>query len=211
MTVNANRINTLEVLENVEAVAVEKVRGARIVGSVQNILDVFDTATQRQVADGVSWYSVAHEIALDVGDGNLELGAGLLAALSPQVDWAANIAAAYEIKLHGYAKKQTYTNNEKAKRILAGEKPLDVLGGKKVRAFYEAIRNPHGTFQTAVIDRHAVSVWAGYSLAKSELPKLQLKGQYETVASDYAEAASLRNVTVHTMQSVTWVAWREAK
>ena len=76
MTVNANRIDTLEVLENVESVAVEKIRGARIAGSVQNILDVFDTATQRQVADGVSWYSVAHEIALDVGDGNLELGAG---------------------------------------------------------------------------------------------------------------------------------------
>lgn len=215
--VNAASTDSLEILENVEAVAVEKIRGARLVGNVQNILNVFDTATARQIADGASWYDVAHAAAMDIGDGNLNMGAGMLAALSPRKEWTLNVIAAYEVKLHGNkAKGMLPDSRKKAVAIRDGASVMSEIGkrkdtGKKVRAFYEAIRNPRAIFATAVIDRHAVSVWVGETQTDKQLEKLQLKGQYETIATAYAEAASLRNVTVHTMQAVTWVTWRESK
>jgi hypothetical protein len=180
-------------------------------GSVQNILDIYGKATSRQLADGANWYHRGHEIAHVIGSGDVAKGAGILAALSPRLDWDINIAAAHSLVSDGWSKWQTRANNIKALRILAGESPLDVLGGKKVRAFYSAILNPIDPFAVAVIDRHAVAVYCGQSQTDRELVKLQNKGETEAIQEAYQEAASLAGVHVHVVQGVTWVTWREIK
>lgn len=182
-----------------------------LVGSVENILAVFDKATPRQVAEGVAWYPEGNRIARDIGEGDIELGAGILAALSPRVKWSENIAAAYEVKIHGWTTTQLQLNVKKAAAIRNGAKPLDVLGGKKVRAFYQAILQPGDQNPAAVIDRHAVAVWVGASLTDDQMKPLQRVGVYEKIAQAYSDAAALRGVSTHTVQAVTWVAWRESK
>jgi len=190
---------------------VKRERIPDLVGSVANILKVFDKATPRQIEEGVAWYPEGNRIARDIGEGNIELGAGILAALSPRVKWSENISAAYEVKLHGFITTQLGANVRKAVQIRSGARPLDVLGGKKVRAFYQAILRPGDQNPTAVIDRHAVSVWVGKSQTDKQIKLLQRVGVYEQIATAYSDAAVLRGVSTHTMQAVTWVAWRESK
>jgi len=176
---------------------------------VENILACFDKASPEQIEEGTTWYHVAHEVALSVGAGNVQSGAGILAALSPRLRWDLNIAAAYELTRDGNTSRQFGANRDKALRILHGEKPCKVLGGLKVRAFYEAILHPHNRAGKAVIDRHAASVYYGVKLDAEGIAKaLGSKPKVLEMQKAYAKAARKRGVSTYTMQATVWVVWR---
>ena len=107
----------------------------------------------------------------------------------------------------GYATGQTSVNNEKALRILEGEYPLDVLGGRKVVPFYKAIVNPTGDNPT-VVDRHASAVYMGRSLQERELNQLQSPVIYKRISGAYVHAAKVRGVHPNVLQAQTWLQWR---
>jgi hypothetical protein len=100
-------------------------------------------------------------------------------------------------------------NKDKAIRILSGEDPRDVLGGLKVRAFYECITGGN----QVCVDGHAYSIWLGQRVATSSTPKISPK-LYATIAHDYHLAAQQVNqitgkqYTGSQVQAITWVAWR---
>ena len=182
-------------------------------GSYRNILNLHLSDEAKMF--GERWYPEAHEIAVGLGKlagykgdaGRAQVGAGILAALSPQTEWGDNIHLAHMLIGTGVASGQTRINNLKALRILDGENPLDVLKGRKVVPFYKAILNPEGDNPT-VVDRHASAVYMGRPLAESELNKLQSPVIYKRISGAYARAAKLRGIHPNVLQAQTWLQWR---
>jgi len=195
-----------------------KRRNRQLRGSWVNIGQCLDRASSAVIDRGIEWYPTAHNEAMNIGKlagygGNigLRLGAGIIAALSPQTDWDKNILYAKEIVRFGYAPRQTIPNNSKALRILDGEEPLNVLGGMKVIPFFNAIVSPREVNAVPVIDRHAGSVYVGRSLTGKQQSKLSNVGVMGRIQGAYIKTARNRELHVHCVQGITWVQWRIEK
>jgi hypothetical protein len=176
---------------------------------VRNILSVYRSAEQSSVEAGMSWYDDAHAYALYLDPENVERAAGIIAALSPMSTWANNKRKAALTYINGCAAGAgLYSNVAKADRILAGEHPLNVLGGRKVTSFYLSIVDPSSTVAEPVIDRHAHDIAVGKVTNDSERQRLGGKGYYDTFAASYVRASKRVGITPKQLQAVTWVEWR---
>ena len=178
-------------------------------GSVTNIINTYERATEEQQCGGENWYWMARHLAESLADQHdlpVVNVAYAIAALSPVTDWITNQIAASEVCATGFTRFQSGANIDKANRCLAGE--LTKLRGPKVERFALAIVNPLGD-TTACIDRHAFSIWMGTKQTDVQQKVLARKGAYELVADAYAEAARILDVPVHTVQATTWIVWRD--
>ena len=186
-----------------------------------SILAVFFQASLAERQEGLDWYSRADAIARELSDrylgGNYYAAAGVIAALSPNNRWERNIIDA-EALIKAYTLGGDYDalkvctfhkNKAKAIAILAGESPLDVLSGLKVRAFYECIIG----HDSVCVDGHAYAIWLGQRVPTSKTPKISEK-LYNQIASDYRLAARQINEITGCfyapcqVQAITWVVWR---
>lgn len=181
--------------------------------AVSNVLAVYNGATADNIREGLSWYLDAHNYARLLSstyDISVEACAGIIAALSPMNGWENNKRKAMQLIAQDNGEGcGLYRNVEKAMRILRGEKPLDVLGGDKVRAFYQTILDPFGDIDP-VIDRHAFDIAVGDRTDEKRRGILSRKGVYHDFAQVYREAAKVAGIGSAQMQAITWVAWREA-
>jgi len=186
-----------------------------------SILAVFFSASQADIIEGENWYFRANLIASEIGQRyglDQHVVAGVIAALSPNNRWSRNVADTEalvkafqlgDVNLKAVKVSTFGKNKDKAIRILGGEDPRDVLGGLKVRAFYECIVGGN----QVCIDGHAYSIWLGQRVATSSTPKISPK-LYERIANDYCLAASQINeitgssYTPSQIQAITWVVWR---
>ena len=175
-----------------------------------NIIRVYLAATAQHVAEGLTWYRDAHKLACELDPDNPSRAAGVIAALSPRESWTRNVYLATLLyERGGDLQDGTLSSNlDKARRIYAGEDPLDVLGGAKVRAFFTLINNPDDA-ETVCVDRHAFDVAVGRKTDDKARQVLGRKGMYERFARAYRRAAEVLGVTPAQVQAVTWVAWRE--
>lgn len=146
---------------------------------------------------GAGWYRrsriEARRIARETGV-TLSTAAGVLAAVSPRMRWSSNVAIA-EALCHGEPVTGVFGQNlAKAERILKGEKPLSVLGGDKVRAFYRAIM---GDGEAVVLDVWMMRAagWTKASLTHAE---------YEALATSLTAAARRVGVDPADFQAVVW-------
>lgn len=184
---------------------------------VSNVLAVYNGATADQIRFGLTWYSDAHNYARLLSstyDISVAQAAGIIAALSPMNGWENNKNKAMQLIRQGNGTGcGLYRNVEKAMAILLGGfdvNPLDILGGDKVRAFYQTILDPHGDIDP-VIDRHAFDIAVGENTDEKRRGILSRKGVYANFAAVYREAAIIAGIGAAQMQAITWVAWREAK
>lgn len=176
---------------------------------VQNIISVFESATPEQLSAGRTWYPTAHQIADMMTDGDVKVGAGLLAALSPQTSWAYNVELACDAYDTGRPTRHVSDALSKAAKILAGLDPSDVLPmDKKTGHFYRCIVDPTDA-DAVCIDRHAHDIAVGQPFG-SEDRGLSAKGRYALIAHCYREAAQRLGELPQVVQAVTWVAWRES-
>lgn len=147
--------------------------------------------------DGITWYrdsrKFARGLAREHGTG-LAKPAGIVAALSPQVQWGRNKLMAIEVMETGWTTGQTTANIHKAARIWEGERPLSVLGGPKVRAFYRAIM---GDPNAVVLDTWMATAigWPTNSFSER---------QYERCAAALTKAARRCGVAPADFQAVVW-------
>ena len=188
----------------------------KVVGSYRNIIKCYETASLSSIRDGATWYKEAQDIATVIGrlggfknHQALFVGAGVLAALSPQVEWGDNIQWAIQLVVKGI-RKQTYANHNKALSILQGEKPYTVLGGAKVSAFYKAIVAPEGSGEP-VIDRHALAIYMGRNVTEKELQYLQSPKVMGRLQWAYKKASNEMGIHHHDLQAITWLEWRANK
>lgn len=174
---------------------------------VRNILSVWFTASAQEVREGRNWYPSAHRTASMLADGDARMGAGLLAALSPQTSWWLNVELACEAYETGIARRHTGDSCSKANRILAGADPESVLPmRRKTGHFYRCIVDPSDP-SAVCVDRHAHDVAIG--VAYGDWPRgLSAYGRYELVANCYRKAAEIVGEIPSTVQATTWVTWR---
>ena len=187
--------------------------------AVSNILAVYNGATADNIRFGLSWYTIAHNEALRMGNGNaryLSRNAGIIAALSPMNGWTNNLRKAQAlVSLRGRVTVEKGKPNgiglgnnvAKAIAIYNGMDPLDVLKGDKVTAFYRTILDPKGDIDP-VIDRHAFDIAVGERTDEKRRGALSRKGVYAEFANAYREAAKIAGIGSAQMQAVTWIAWR---
>lgn len=186
-----------------------------------SILAVFFQATEAERHEGLSWYGRAQQVARRIAEINDDICyrtvAGVIAALSPNNRWERNVADAEAlIKVFTCGgdcdalKVSTFGKNKaKAIAILKGADPLDVLGGNKVRAFYQCIMQE----DAVCVDGHAYSVWLGQRVPTSKTPSISDK-LYAKIAEDYRLATKeIIDITgdfylPYQIQAITWVAWR---
>ena len=175
---------------------------------IRNIISVWHLATDDQYEQGAHWYERAHWTARTLADGDVKVGAGLLAALSPQTAWWLNVELACEAFESGNATRHTGDSCGKANKILAGIAPEDVLPmQRKTGHFYRCIINPDDAVSVC-IDRHAHDIAVGVAYGDWQRG-LSAHGRYALIADCYWEAAQRLGQLPSVIQAVTWVTWRE--
>lgn len=150
---------------------------------------------------GVQWYREARRIARRLARTHgttVATAAGVIAALSPRLTWSYNVIAA-DAMLAKVPKVPGVFEASKAKahRIIAGERPLDVLRGPKVRAFYRALM---GDRDAAVVD-----VWTARAAGVQDAPN---EREYAQVAQALRMGADEVGVSTSELQAAVWVAIR---
>lgn len=187
----------------------------------QWIQATYADATDEQRAIGHEWYALAHDYARTLSPKSVRIGAGVIAALSPQKSWSENKRLAKALLRGGTVNGQTRANIEKADRIVLGDDPLDVLRADerswKAWSFYKLIAYPSDTF-TVCVDRHAFDIATtrerlyGDTSLPFTLPSfLNRKGGYALIADAYRHAAVELECLPHAVQATTWIAWRANK
>lgn len=178
-----------------------------------NVLATFKRATPADIRFGFHWYNRAHDFALSLCD-EITIAAGVIAALSPNNHWETNKKAAAKAFANGTALGTHFISSErKVDAILAGAAPLDILGGRKVRAFYETIVNPDGFF-VPTIDRHAFDIAVGITgayLANNGTQILKRKGMHDAFVQAYIDAGIALSLGAPRVQAITWTTHRREK
>lgn len=181
-----------------------------------NLRATLDSADFAHIDEGLGWYRVAHSIARELHESHPDTvrsvrhGAGIIAALSPQTGWAENISLAHQAAAAGSADGLAHFADAtgKASRILRGEDPGDVLGGRKVRSFFSNILDPDRS-GPVTIDRHAVDMLCGRRGAVKDRV-LERVGVYLRCTAVIRSEARRMGWRPHEVQAVAWVAWRHA-
>lgn len=169
---------------------------------------------------GLSWYSDARSTCWNISQKlnfKLETVVGVLAALSPGNPWLRNVREAEEfltlykgqgrkIKINRY-KFGVYgrKNKFKALAIAEGDDPRDILGGKKVRAFYECILNPQSR-DFVTIDGHAKC--AAYNQRLGIHLVTVRPAEYQHLAEAYSTVAEEVGLIPSQAQAIIWLTWR---
>ena len=211
-------------------------------GSFQNIIDCFNRADGESVLDGGVWYLMANSWAEVVGhrlnyyghsmlptkQEQILLGAGIIAAFSPQTNWDNNKTMAWRFaETLDKPDWCTDVNYRKAMAIVESgiisehrilpvfgddlEEYIDGCLGKeafKTRAFFHNIVSPEGAYGPT-IDRHAISIYLGKRCNYNELRR-GLEGRANrTIRGAYMKASKILQVHHNQVQAITWVQWRK--
>lgn len=173
-----------------------------------NILSAYSRATSEERSNGMAWYDYAHKVALRIANGNLELGAAMLAVTSPMQKWERNVIVAEHAFTYGFPYPGMKSIMSKVIRLLEGEEPSTVVNGEKTTSFFNNIVNPNGSQVT--IDRHAYDIAVGQIHTDKTRPSITKK-MYAEFSEAYRAAADELGMVTLELQAVTWVAWRREK
>lgn len=191
----------------------------------RNILSVYIRANEYDREDGLHWYSNAHTSAKVIAcryNITLEQAVGTIAALSPGLNWGLNLIQAEDF-IKAWTKGERgrrlpvvgvygHRNVRKTISILEGKRPLEVLGGNKVRSFYANILDPTGAEIT--IDRHAKGLAIRSNSAKGATANsdaMVTNAEYPFYAKHYVKLAERLGLIPNQLQAICWVTWRRLK
>ncbi len=171
--------------------------------TVAQLETLVDRLTHDQWADGMEWYQLAnrlsHKWALEHGL-RFDFVAGIIAALSPRIQWEVNLADAKSILTDG---EQASTaafgpNVVKALWILDGTSPESELGGRKVRSFFHNISDPYGSLDVTL------DSWMAGLLGHNR-HFLERKGTYDAISKAFRIVAERHCILPHQLQAALWI------
>lgn len=163
----------------------------------RRLVKLYRAATETVRRVGRDWYRNARMLAWDMATeagASLRTAAGVIAALSPRLQWTANVCAARAMLLGKNPAGVFKASKTKARRIIAGEAPEVVLSGPKVRAFYEALC---GNESAAVVD-----VWIARAVGLDKAPTDE---QYRRIALALRLASIETGERVAPLQAIAWM------
>jgi hypothetical protein len=189
--------------------------------AINNVLRYFELATSQEMSEGIEWYNAANSYCRELAErfnSTPQQCAGIIAAFSPQTDWASNKRFAVSFLLSPNARVKSLDQTLKAKAILKTTNESEIYSrlstvdkAFKTRAFFLNLMNPD-IETTVTIDRHAIS-------AVLQLPNevrsigddytLPTKIQYAFFVSVYTKAAKQANVLPH--QAIIWTVYRRLR
>jgi hypothetical protein len=186
----------------------------RPIGHQNNILRTYYQATSEEIQAGLTWYKSMGELALRMmRDANQNrkrpyrltktICYGIISALSPQKSWVRNLHMAAEFIETGKV-GQFSAQVDKAREILAGANPEQILKGRKELSFYHCFMNPNTSAVT--IDGHALNIWLGLYVSVDKTKVTERL--YRLAAEDYRAVASTLGIAPYQLQAITWLAWR---
>lgn len=167
---------------------------------IDNLLMFYGMATNMELSQ-VDWYRQAHEecrYAATRCGVDFKTFVWVVAVLSPLTRWEQNISIAEEMVRHGRCRIAFSANQEKARRILAGD--LGALRGPKVTRFAWSLYDPHNTERVVVVDTWAIRAWEG----RVRGPVNCSRYKYHRIAQGYREAAALVGMEPAAFQAVVW-------
>lgn len=193
----------------------------------RNILAVYYGATDQELHEGLAWYTESYRWCETIAAGygiELEKVAGVVAALSPGLQWSLNQKQAEEV-IRYYVAGATLAdiealtvgvygrpNRRKCYRILRSDGKFETIlamfgkRGPKTRAFYHNIARPWFNGPVCV-DRHAKC--AAYNVTDDRDRFGSVKEhEYAELERTYQNAASKVDVLPHELQAIVWVVWR---
>lgn len=179
---------------------------SRIDDLAANIRDAWNAASEDQISRGRMWYTVAHDLAEMIGNGDVRKGAGLLSALSPRMAWDRNVTLAMDAA-NGNVHGAMGSSLRKAEAIVNGANPEDVLPMEaKTGNFYRNIVDPADP--TAV----TVDCWA-YRVATRDWNAAgpRTAKDYREVAAAYVLVANELGEVAANVQAGTWNWARETQ
>lgn len=176
---------------------------------VLNVLAFYAEATTSERRDGFTWYPRAAQHADQISRAYgmpFEHAAAVIAALSPQMEWSANVrwareAAAAWVMGNPVPRRGLGNSVKRAERALAGDL-TDIMreaGTLKVRNFYGSIVGERGA---VCVDRHALRVLMGDAQAT---PPSLTDARYRAAAAAYRDAARDLGKGARHIQAVTWI------
>lgn len=203
--------------------------------AVATIIAVYEQAAGDTIRAGLRWYADVHEAAAKDARGTsttLEGAAGIVAAVSPSMDWEGN-------NLHAVRELHTLTSRDwtaislgdrrpvsgmsmsaaptanllKARRILDGESPAEVLvlrTAPKTHSFFQNIWDPTSDAFVTIDGRaHDIATnrmlrWReDRGISSADLSRGGMT-RYEFLADCYVRAAARVGVMPHQLQAITW-------
>ena len=183
--------------------------------STRNVTRVFRGATADDIDHGTQWYVRAHGIAVQLSNAygiDLDRVCGIIAALSPQNSWGANVNLANRFcAAGGLDRGYLPVGLAKGRAILAGADIESTLNGLKIINFYRSILTAGR--EGVCIDRHAYAIATNTRLANGATPSLT-PTRYAEISQTYQRAARILSneygmmLTPAQVQSVTWELWR---
>lgn len=178
------------------------------VGAPANILRIYAQLTDDERTAGHAWYRSAHDAAAALAERHgypLLTVVGVIAALSPSVQWRQNLDQADKLLgavQHERKIRLTAFPSAVAKAVaIARTGDISPLVGPKTTAFFANIAWPDCPGPVTV-DRHALRIWA--NVAQSGAITCSARTYYLAVA-DYITAAEAVGVMPHEMQAATWL------
>jgi hypothetical protein len=163
---------------------------------VQRLCSIYAQAP----SGSVHWYADARRVVRAMARErgcSVACAAGVVAALSPRQTWGRNIYTA-SIVLAGDVPSGVFRASlDKARRIVEGARPLDVLSGPKTRAFYRALT---GNDMAPVVDTWVLSA-VGWTRKVTDRV-------YDAIARALLLAARRVRLSVVQLQAAVWVAVR---
>ena len=169
-----------------------------------NILATYARATEADIADGMSWYPRACELATDMSPVEPLRAAGVISILSARTPWNRNVMLARRLFTEGRAYGHLFTDH--AQRMHDGEPVMQVLKGDKTRAFAMTIALA-GKHDTTVIDGHAYDIADGKVWGKKR-PTIR-KPVYRAMDQAYRDMSIVCGFNYPSqLQAITWVTHR---
>ncbi len=180
---------------------------------VTNIIDEYGFASEADISEGSQWYVNANyeveslAIKYDITNRQAAL---VVAALSPQLAWALNIAYADDFLKLGQC-GHFLSCQVRAMQCLSGSRIELSTNGKnalKTHYFAKLLEDPYADL--VVIDGHAASIALGHKVTKADSNRLttNARGFYDLCESSYREAADMLELKPSTLQAITWLSYR---
>lgn len=173
--------------------------------------EILEQADSDEIRRGRTWYRDARKTIKAMADESgvtIEIAAGVVAVLSPMVEWSLNLVEARHFlrkKGRGPQGAGFTRNYRKAREVLRGN--LDVIRGPKVSRFFKTLIDPK--FNEAVIDTQMI---AAFYRGKAYRDDFRVVFQSEKRLSPIREAirtiADERGETVGTIQATIWMTFK---
>lgn len=186
-----------------------------------NIMTLAKEATTEEWEHWIHWYNHAHMdvVNLQKKHNRIRANQGLppypfnviaavVAVLSPNNSWFANLAAADYILTNqtGEGSSAYRANSAKALRMMDSWM-VDDVRGPKVTVFYESLHKPWKMGDHVVLDGHMLNIWRGHKrgIKNTKQPSTEERTQ---ILRDFAQAAKDLDITAQNVQALTWYIWR---